>query len=128
MLVAIGAPGCGARTPFPVAPVSGKVVSADGKPLDALRMTVVFVPKVTGPEGAVRGGRGNVNLEDGAFEITTFDFGDGAAVGTNGVGIEVMAKNHALTRPKFALLGESKPVTSVEVKPGKNYFEFKLLK
>jgi hypothetical protein len=78
-LVAAGCVGGPDNGPPPVHPVSGKVLMADGKPAAGLEVTFLptdapMVPRIPRNPHAVTG-------EDGTFKVTTFQDGDGAAVG-----------------------------------------------
>ncbi len=78
LLLALGAAGCGPPRVEKVttAPVRGKVVLADGRPVTAGR--VLFVPR----SGNVGGVEPFGDLKkDGTFDLTTHQPGDGAPVG-----------------------------------------------
>lgn len=85
VFVPLALAGCGQHGPA-LYPVTGKVVGADGKPLE--HATVVFHP-VAGDAGpnAVKP-RGKVGA-DGAFTLTTHTAGDGAPAGEYRVTVEL---------------------------------------
>lgn len=76
--------GCGQKAPA-LYPVAGKVVGADGKPLE--HATVVFHPVGAVGADAVKP-RGKVGA-DGAFTLTTHTAGDGAPPGEYRVTVEL---------------------------------------
>lgn len=122
--------GCRPSSPFPIAPVSGTIANADGTPIDALQVNVVFIPQVSieGTTGRPNGARARLIPPETRFDLTTFENGDGAAIGTNKVAVEVIAKDHRITHPKVALSSDAQPISTVEVKSGRNRFDFKILK
>jgi hypothetical protein len=86
--------GCGSANPFPIVPVSGKVVSP--KPIVADRIVVTFVPQgvaSTSKNAAAGAAQGEVDPKTGAFtSLTTLQGGDGAVVGKHKVTL-VAVKN-----------------------------------
>lgn len=112
LTLAVVMTGCGRR--FPMAEVSGKV-TLDGKPLSGA--TVMFVPE--------RGFAAAGTLQpDGTFRLISGTPGRGAVIGSHKVA--VLPEDPLDTRypPKFR-----DPQTSgfsVDVKAGKNTFEFDL--
>ncbi len=95
--------GCGQKG-SPLHPVTGKITSSDGKPLE--RATVVFHPVGTANPGAVKP-RGTVGA-DGTFTLTSHTSGDGALAGEYRVTVELWSAGKGddppTTRlpPKFA--------------------------
>ncbi|MBM3980085.1 MAG: hypothetical protein FJ304_07335 [Planctomycetes bacterium] len=76
--------GCGQKGPALV-PVTGKVTTADGKPLE--RATVVFHPVGAADANGVKP-RGTVGA-DGTFTLTSHTTGDGAPAGEYRVTVEL---------------------------------------
>lgn len=80
--------GCGQKGPV-LHPVTGKITSSDGKPLE--RATVVFHPVGTTDPNAVKP-RGTVGA-DGTFALTSYTSGDGAPSGEYRVTVELWSAN-----------------------------------
>ncbi len=90
--------GCG-QTPYPVAPVRGKV-TIDGKPLSGGR--IVFAP--IAQSDSIDSGKWAVGTiqSDGSFELSTYGANDGAVVGEHWATI-IASKNAAFaSTPKFS--------------------------
>ena len=80
--MALAAFGCGEAGPPPLAKVHGKV-TYQGKPLTA--GSVLFVPVAPKEEGSRDYPAGGQIGQDGSYELTTVNPGDGAAVGDHKV-------------------------------------------
>ena len=122
--------GCGKKIPYDLAPVSGKVVDAQGMPIKAASirtMTIFFVP-VAPVKGRRDAARGQVDLETGEFASVNTLKHNGACVGLNMVVIQAEEKD----RPKLSDVippeyqSEKTTPLQVEVAPGRNNFEFKI--
>lgn len=118
--------GCGSGSPIPTARVTGTITTPDGKPVENGR--IIFGPldvKSSGLSGkAARG-----NIENGKFELTTYNRGDGAVIGKHRVALkelsnfdDEMIKEYDLP-PKHGCK-ISPEFQEVEVVSGKNFFEF----
>ncbi len=70
--------GCSGGGPEPTYPVTGTVKLPDGKPLQGGQ--ILFRPV----EGSTYSARGDI-AQDGTFELTTFEAGDGAVAGKHKV-------------------------------------------
>lgn len=120
--------GCGGPG-YDIAPVEGRI-TCEGEPVAGGSIT--FRPIAV--EGAKDGGlskpaSGEVG-EDGAFTMTTIDDGDGAAVGRH----EVRFTPHMVGATSYEDKPEPSPYlgmvpepNEIEIKPGKNELEFKLV-
>ena len=109
----IAAAGC-SRSPFPMAEVSGKV-TLDAKPLSG--GTVMFVPE----KGFAAAG---TLQPDGTFRLISGRPGNGAVIGSHKVAVMPADPLDARIPIMFRNAGTSG--LSVEVKAGKNSFEFDL--
>lgn len=112
LVVAVVLPGCGRR--FPMAEVSGKV-TLDGEPLSDA--TVMFVPE----KGFAAAG---TLQPDGTFRLISGRPGDGAVIGSHKVAV-MPADPEKAHFPKKYMNAETSGF-AVEVKAGKNRFEFDL--
>jgi len=83
VLVATGLVGCGRPGKPAPAPVSGKVVTKQGKECDGA--LVVFHPSAPGRSADAK--PVGTTSTDGSFSLTTFETGDGALPGEYGVTI-----------------------------------------
>jgi hypothetical protein len=118
--------GCGNSDQLETAPVSGRVL-IDGKPLTT--GTVAFIPQ----QG--RGARGNIQ-SDGSFELSTYQNGDGAVLGTHRATVTAIESGGSSSQPeerdikyltpaRYSIAGESGLV--FEVKAGEaNKFTLEL--
>lgn len=79
--------GCGDPAPPPLAKVNGKV-TYQGKPLTMGR--VLFVPIAPKQDGSREYPAGGSIGEDGNYELTTIEKGDGAAIGEHKVVVMAM--------------------------------------
>lgn len=122
----ISLPGCRNSSPLPTAEVTGIVTTQDGKPIESGR--IVFGPLDVNEEG-LSGKAARGNIENGKFELTTYNRGDGAVVGRHRVALrELTSLDEELAReydlpPKHGCK-ISPEFEEVEVKSGSNYFEF----
>lgn len=79
--------GCGSKTTYPIVPVSGVVKYDDGSLIPAYRIQLKFISqqppldKKTHP----RPGLGEVNVDDGTFVVSTYEFEDGIIEGKHKV-------------------------------------------
>ena len=112
LVLAVVMTGCGRR--FPMAEVSGKV-TLDGKPLSDA--TVMFVPE----KGFAAAG---TLQPDGTFRLISGRPGDGAVIGSHKVA--VMPANPLKAHFPAKYQNAETRGFSVEVKAGKNSFEFDL--
>jgi hypothetical protein len=114
--------GCSGEKRIPTYPVSGKVVAADGSPVD--RALIVLHPQssnATAPKP-----RGTTQA-DGCFEVSTFNTADGAPEGKYQVTIERWVRKDPNESPVNHLPPNlASPATSgieVEVKSSPNTLE-----
>jgi hypothetical protein len=121
--------GCGGELPE-VAPVRG-VVTFDGQPLPKFKnAAVIFTPQ----QG--RTAKSIIAPADGSFELTTYETGDGARIGTHSVSVSATVDDatvktekgypgirHVLPQ-KFADRDTSG--LTFDVKPGSNVVEIQL--
>jgi len=120
------AAGCSGEKKIPTFPVTGKVLTADGGPVDrALIVLHLQSSNATAPKP-----RGTTNA-DGSFELSTFNTGDGAPEGRYQVSIERWLRKDPNESPVNHLPPNlASPTTSgieVEVKAGPNALDpFKL--
>jgi hypothetical protein len=120
------AAGCSGEKKIPTFPVTGKVLTAEGGPVD--HALIVLHPQssnATAPKP-----RGTTNA-DGSFELSTFNTGDGAPEGRYQVSIERWLRKDPNESPVNHLPPNlASPTTSgieVEVKAGPNALDpFKL--
>lgn len=128
VLVVLTALGCGSDVPFALAPVSGKVVYADGSPFPGEGVRISFVPQDISPSGKHHPLPAEGFLAaDGSFkELTSHKFGDGAMVGRHKVVLVDQSPGGNKVPKQYTL--ESTTPLEVSVKRGRNYFEFKLEK
>ena len=81
------ASGCGSSTTYPIVPATGNVKYEDGTLIPAYRIQAKFISeappldKKTHP----RPGLGEVNVDDGSFAVSTYDFEDGLIRGKHKV-------------------------------------------
>jgi hypothetical protein len=121
--------GCSGSLPD-VAPVRG-VVTIDGKPLPTFKnAAVIFTPK----QG--RTAKSVISPANGSFELTTYETGDGARIGTHAVAVSATVEDRTVQTEKaypgvrsvipekFADRDRSGLV--FEVKPGGNVVEIQL--
>ncbi|OJW20876.1 MAG: hypothetical protein BGO49_29140 [Planctomycetales bacterium 71-10] len=80
--------GCGEPGPPPLAKVHGKV-TYHGEPLKTGR--VLFIPVAPKPDGTRDYPAGGSIGEDGGYELTTVEPGDGAAIGEHKVAVIAMS-------------------------------------
>jgi len=76
--------GCGSGEPFPMVPVSGKVLYEDGSLIPAPQLQILFVPQTppTDKKTYPRQGLAYVNTKDGTFSnVTSHQPGDGVVIG-----------------------------------------------
>ncbi len=117
---ALAAFGCGEPGPPPLAKVHGKV-TRKGEPLTT--GSVLFVPVAPKEEGSRDYPAGGPIGQDGSYELTTIDPGDGAAVGEHKV--VVISMTGGAEAPTGFYEGESskakapKPATLKSAIPGK---------
>ena len=117
--------GCGSGHGY--RPVTGTVKYSDGSLPKAEMATVTFEPE--DGSAAAKGASGDI-AEDGTFELTTIDPGDGAAPGDYRVTVKIM---DGYPDPKFAVANEfTDPALTplkATVKPsGENHFDFEVEK
>lgn len=74
--------GCGSGHPAPTYPVTGRVQFADGKPLNT--GGIILFQSLPNGEQASYDARGSI-AEDGTFQLSTFEEGDGAVAGKHRV-------------------------------------------
>jgi hypothetical protein len=124
--------GCGEKSPYTVAPVSGKVTYEDGSPIPGTDVQIMFVPQ-TPPVSAKeypRPASGSVSLADGSFEcMTTNQYGDGATVGPQKVlvlSINEQGKPSGAVPAEYANVGQT-PLTA-DVSAGHGPYSFKIEK
>ena len=85
--VLLAVAGCGKKTPYQLVKVSGTVKYADGTPIKADRLQLVFRPQVT-PTGTLPPpeGKAEVNVKTGKFSgVTSYEFEDGVVAGKSKV-------------------------------------------
>src|SRR3954453_11696466 len=111
-----GAAGCGERSPFETAPVSGKV-TLNGQPLADARIS--FQP--TDGEKELGPGSSATTDAEGKFTLSTVDGGAGATVGNNEVRISTLKMGNdpekddagaviRMSRPENILVPEKVPL------------------
>lgn len=106
--------GCGEAGPPPLAKVHGKV-TRQGKPLTT--GSVLFVPATPKEEGARDYPAGGAIGEDGSYELTTLEPGDGAAVGDHKVVVISMTGGAAAPTDFYdGSAPQAKPSKSTELK------------
>ena len=118
--------GCRNDSPIPTAKVSGTITTQDGQPLKSGR--IIFGPLDIHSSG-LSGKAARGNIENGKFNLTTYNSGDGAVIGKHRVALKEISnlddelikeydlppKHGCKISPEFA---------EVEVVSGKNFFEF----
>ncbi len=79
--------GCGNANPYATIPVTGVVKYVDGSLIPAQRITLKFISEQPplDPKTHPRPGLGEVNVEDGSFVVSTYDFDDGLIRGKHRV-------------------------------------------
>lgn len=120
------AAGCSGEKKIPTFPVTGKVLAADGGPVD--RALIVLHPQSSNTTAPKPRG---TTAADGSFELSTFITGDGAPEGRYQVSIERWLRKDPNESPVNHLPPNlASPTTSgieVEVKAGPNALDpFKL--
>lgn len=120
------AAGCSGEKKIPTFPVTGKVLAADGGPVD--RALIVLHPQSSNTTAPKPRG---TTAADGSFELSTFNTGDGAPEGRYQVSIERWLRKDPNESPVNHLPPNlASPTTSgieVEVKAGPNALDpFKL--
>jgi hypothetical protein len=119
---------CGKSEKFPVAQVEG-CVKCNGQPVTA--GLVVFTPTGTSAENPEESGRSasGVIKPDGTYELTTYDPGDGAIIGSHSVQVFAPAPlddDAPLTDANRYVCGKTALQKSVE--PGDNLIDLELTK
>ncbi len=91
--------GCGSeKTAYPLVSVTGSVKYADGSLIPAKRITLKFVSQQSPVDAKThpRPGLGEVNVEDGSFIVSTYNYNDGVIRGKHKVTVQSLdEKNHA---------------------------------
>jgi len=105
--------GCGKHEGFTTTPVQG-TVTCNGTPLTG--GTIVFSPIVTKSANPGQPAASAIG-PDGTFNLTTYQDGDGAIVGTHSVSILPPPATDDSKQPKFPCVDAS---VEVEVKAGHN--------
>ncbi len=110
--------GCGGSQGREVANAQGEV-TLDGQPIS--NVVVSFSPESTGPDGTPGKSATGITDEQGKFQLSTYEIGDGALVGTHRVTVSMDGPNP--TPP-----GKLPENYTVEVTPGSNNFSIELTK
>jgi len=115
--------GCGSGHGY--RPVTGSVKYSDGSPPNSQMATVTFEPVSQGAD--VKGASGTIR-EDGTFELSTIDPGDGALPGEYRVTVKIM---DGYPQPVYAVAKEFTDATLTPLKAtvaasGKNHFDFEV--
>lgn len=98
-LVALGS-GCGSEGAFGVVPASGTVKYDDGSLIQAGRIELVFVPQQPAKDAKThpRQGVAEVNVADGTFTASTYEFHDGIIRGKHRVTAKSIAEQGGFTK------------------------------
>ena len=88
LLLTVALVGCGAKDPFTLAPVEGKVTYTDGSLIKADQIVLKFIPQGISSQGKVapQAAQTRVDVADGSFrDFTTLKYADGVMVGKHKV-------------------------------------------
>ncbi len=82
--------GCGSEGAYPIVPVTGTVKYTDGSLIPASRITLKFISAQPAVDSKThpKPGLGEVNVEDGSFLVSTYNYDDGLIRGKHMVTIQ----------------------------------------
>lgn len=113
LLLCLG--GCGDSSTYPIVPVTGTIKYEDGTLIPATRITLKFVSDQPPLDAKThpRPGVGEVNVEDGSFVVSTYDYDDGLISGTHKVTALSLDERNLPSDaiPKLYRVPESSPLT-----------------
>jgi hypothetical protein len=133
LYIIVSVAGCGAKVPFDIVPVHGKVTYEDGSRIDADSILVTFNPVTSGEKSKTvpPGGQTSVNVQDGTFSaVSSHRANDGLAVGRHKVVIVSFKKGSSAPSPAVPAVyrKESSTPLEVEVESSDQFLELKVSK
>jgi hypothetical protein len=122
LFIALALTGCGRGKPH--VPVTGTVKYADGSVPKGVIASITFQPASAGPES--KGASSTINPEDGSFELSTVQPGDGALPGDYVVTLNILdayPRGKSVVPEKYRKVAETPLKATVDV-DGDNVFPF----
>ena len=110
--------GCGAKVPFSIVPVHGKIAYDDGSLISADSILVTFYPILEGEKGknVPPGGQTNVNVQDGTFSaVSSYRNNDGLAIGRHKVMVKSYKKGSSTPTTAVPAIYHSETTTPLEI-------------